>query len=96
VKAYVEKVTWAPKGDIPAPYCNVAVANSGDFTPDFAPFVTNDGYYLFAATTKYGQGIYDGSNSYTTIAYAVHGNVVCVVRADRQGEAQARRSWAPC
>jgi hypothetical protein len=42
-------------------------------------------YYLFSAATKCGRGIYDGSDSYTSIAYVVQRNVVFVVRVDRPG-----------
>ena len=85
VNAYVDAIKTLPKGSSAGHYCDSAVAHSGDFYPGSGAFLTNDGYYLLSAATQYRQGIYNGSYSYTSIAYVVHGDVVFVVRVDRQG-----------
>lgn len=85
VNAYVNAIQTLPKPSSAGHNCDLAVANSGDFYPVTGTYLTDDGYYLFSAATHYGRGIYSGSDSYTSIAYVVHGDVVFVTRVDRQG-----------
>jgi hypothetical protein len=84
VNAYVDAIKTLPKASRTGHYCDLAVANSGDFYPGSGAYLTNDGYYLLAAATQYGRGIYNGSYSYTSIAYVTHRDIVFVVRVDRQ------------
>lgn len=65
-------------------YCVNTDQSSGARYQASGAFLANDGYYLLAADTKHGRGIYSGTYSYTTIAYVVNGDVVYLVRADRQ------------